>query len=218
MVRVGAFKVELVDATTKVPFKERTKDGRTYVEAEPDAEYFVSIQKDEKTDTNVAISYSVDEQEIRGSTIIRKDVIMREPDYKGIRSLVGGISSHASLVFAKPTISHKPAGSLSNLQMGRVEIKVYEVRFMEGFEKRRGDVVTKFKVASVNLDASGASKKKNLRSGKGSAIISRERSETSRKTKLGAHRDTSKCRCKHFQDSTLRQQEQLCVLGVLCDS
>jgi hypothetical protein len=44
MVGTSLFTVNLVDATTKVAFKEHTKGSETYVEAEPDAEYFVHIE------------------------------------------------------------------------------------------------------------------------------------------------------------------------------
>lgn len=43
MVVQGNFKVELIDATTKQPFKEHTSKGKTYAEVEPDAEYFIRI-------------------------------------------------------------------------------------------------------------------------------------------------------------------------------
>jgi hypothetical protein len=43
MVKKGRFTVELVNADTKTAFKEHTKDTEIYVEAEPDAEYFVRI-------------------------------------------------------------------------------------------------------------------------------------------------------------------------------
>jgi hypothetical protein len=43
MVQKGRFTVELVSADSNAPFKEHTKDDETYVEAEPDAEYFVRI-------------------------------------------------------------------------------------------------------------------------------------------------------------------------------
>ena len=45
MVIAGDFKVELVDANTKEPFKERSKDGMTYVESKEGVCYFISIQK-----------------------------------------------------------------------------------------------------------------------------------------------------------------------------
>ena len=48
----GDFKVELVEAHTKIPFKEVTKDdddddddGQVYVAAKPGVEYYISIQK-----------------------------------------------------------------------------------------------------------------------------------------------------------------------------
>ena len=44
MVIAGDFKVQLVKADTKKPFKEQTKNGQTYVEVEPEVEYYISIQ------------------------------------------------------------------------------------------------------------------------------------------------------------------------------
>jgi hypothetical protein len=43
MVKKGRFTVELVEADSKAPFKEHAKNNETYVEAQPDAEYFVRI-------------------------------------------------------------------------------------------------------------------------------------------------------------------------------
>lgn len=45
MVRQGDFEVKLVEAQSKVPFKEFSHDGKIYVEAEPGQEYFISIEK-----------------------------------------------------------------------------------------------------------------------------------------------------------------------------
>jgi hypothetical protein len=45
MVVESGFRVELVDANSKIPYKEHTKYGKTYAEVEPDADYFVSLQK-----------------------------------------------------------------------------------------------------------------------------------------------------------------------------
>jgi hypothetical protein len=43
MVKKGRSTVEVVDAHSNAPFKEYAKDNETYVEAEPDAQYFVRI-------------------------------------------------------------------------------------------------------------------------------------------------------------------------------
>jgi hypothetical protein len=193
MVQVECFKFELVDATTKIPFKEHTKDGRTYVEAEPDAEYFLSMQKIAKTETDVAISYSIDGQHITGYNGFRRKSIDREPSYKGIRSRAGDVSSHASLVFSNPTDCHRSSGSASNLQMGKVEIKIHELRYSDNSKHKRGDIVSTFTAASVNLHDSGTGKKKRLRSDTGSAAITKRlKSSKHHRSKRGAHKDTSK--------------------------
>ena len=44
MVRQGDFEISIVLADTKIPFKEHTKDGKVYVEVEPDEDYFISMK------------------------------------------------------------------------------------------------------------------------------------------------------------------------------
>jgi hypothetical protein len=39
------FEVRLVTASTKVPFLEHTRDGKTYFEVEPDVEYYIAIRR-----------------------------------------------------------------------------------------------------------------------------------------------------------------------------
>ena len=184
MVQVECFKFELVDATTKISFKEHTKDGRTYVEAEPGAEYFISMQKIAKTESDVAIWYSIDGQPIPCYSTYPRKRIGREPSYKGIRSSVGDVSSHASLVFVKQTICHTLSGSANTFQMGNVEIKIYELRYLDGFHAA-SDTVSTFTAASVNVHDTGDSKKKRLRSDKGSAVISKVK-RSRRSAELGA--------------------------------
>jgi hypothetical protein len=45
MVQLGDYKIELVSAESKGPFIEHTKDGKIYVEVEPDVDYFISMQQ-----------------------------------------------------------------------------------------------------------------------------------------------------------------------------
>ena len=61
MVVRSGFQVQLVDAKTMTPFKEHEKDGKIYVEAEPDAEYFIGIRRISPAGHPVILSYySVD--------------------------------------------------------------------------------------------------------------------------------------------------------------
>ena len=45
MVVYRGFSVQLVDAETKEPFKEFSKDNKHYAEVEPGAEYFIRLQR-----------------------------------------------------------------------------------------------------------------------------------------------------------------------------
>jgi hypothetical protein len=208
MVQVECFKFELVDATTKISFKEHTKEGKTYVEVEPGAEYFISMHKIAKTETDVLITYSIDAG-IDNLAAFVKNYISHEPFYTGIQSRAGGIVTQTSLVFAKPTICHKPSGSTSNLLMGNVEIKIYEKINLDGTFVAPRDIVSTFTAASAKLHEDGTSKKKCLRSDKGSAVITSTRASTVQQNwKRGNHLDTSKCVYEHFlfhrQDSRER--------------
>eukprot|EP00978_Attheya_sp_CCMP212_P033401 scaffold134527_cov52-Attheya_sp.AAC.5 len=51
MVKRGGFTLEIINAETKEPFKEHMcpTTGKTYVEVEPDAEYFVQLTQDRNT-------------------------------------------------------------------------------------------------------------------------------------------------------------------------
>jgi len=60
MVRAGGFEFALVEAQTKTRFQEHAHGGKTYIEAEPGAEYFISIQKVDKTEGDVCLDYAVD--------------------------------------------------------------------------------------------------------------------------------------------------------------
>jgi hypothetical protein len=70
MVVVHGFDVRLVDAFTNNPFPmHQGLDGEVYVEAEPDAEYFVVVRKVQTSSTKVVIVYhEVDGKKIPGST------------------------------------------------------------------------------------------------------------------------------------------------------
>jgi hypothetical protein len=50
MVIVNDFKVQIVSAEDKVPFKEHKKGLKTYVEVEPDAEYILHVTSTRRLD------------------------------------------------------------------------------------------------------------------------------------------------------------------------
>lgn len=104
MVQRGDFKVGLVYADTKMAFKEHTKDGKIYVEVEPDVEYFISIQQTgTRRGGTTIVTLGVDGTElgIKHYSSKCKD----QPSYKGIPSRENGFTTKKALKFTKPRVS-----------------------------------------------------------------------------------------------------------------
>ena len=193
MVRAGAFKFELVEAETKIPFQEHAKAGKFYVEAEPGAEYFLSMQKVDKTETDVCVEYFVDEKKISSCCVQRgKKSIDKRPSYKGLRTVENGVSMHTALEFVKPKFSDSTSSS-RGLMMGKVEIKISELQYTGRMKKRRSHKSSSFAAATVDVNGETTSKKKNLRSAEGT-INTNNKTLSAMKSEIivGKHLDTSK--------------------------
>jgi hypothetical protein len=171
MVQRGNFKIELVYADTKLPFIEHTKDGKIYVEVEPDVEYFISIQQTGKSSGGATMAtFFVDGKELgyNYSGLKRRS----RPSYKGILSREQGSQSMKALKFTRPRISQDGTNVNRNLLMGKVEIMLYE-GIPNGYKGKRGDFTSKFSATAVDLEQSGLAKKKSLRSGEGEVKITK---------------------------------------------
>jgi len=192
MVRASGFKFELVDAETKLPFKEHSHgEAKFFVEAEPGAEYFLSIQKMEKTETDVCLFYTVDGTATNCQLRYGKKAVDKTPLYKGIRTEENGTSTHTALEFVKPKFS-ATSGSNSNLGMGNVQMKVYELHYTGRMKERKYKHSSiNFEAATVAVDSAVASKKKNLRSGVGTATITKRKEKMEPESRKGKHLDTS---------------------------
>ena len=130
MVVQGAFRVTIVEANSKVPFPEHEKDGVTYVEAEKDAEYFVSIQKIGKLDVGyISVSVSVDGKDLGFTRNFRGSKLDSEPIYRGlILENDGGGFSYQALKFVTPrTIINNAEGAIAST-MGHLKVHVKRAR------------------------------------------------------------------------------------------
>ena len=97
MVRQGWFEIELINAETKVPFKEHTHtDGRTYSEVEPDADYFIRV-KGHNLEVAV-VKLSIDGKDLGYQSPIHKTYGWVE---KGLFKRQNGSDSHNALRFNK---------------------------------------------------------------------------------------------------------------------
>jgi hypothetical protein len=102
MVKSGRFTVELVAADTKVAFKEHTKDGRTYVEVEPQVEYFIRVEAE--AGPEVEIDLAVDGKEL-GYTTLMESLEKKDSATCGLWSYDGrSTSSDRALISAKAKV------------------------------------------------------------------------------------------------------------------
>mmetsp|Transcript_20225 Transcript_20225/g.42013 ORF Transcript_20225/g.42013 Transcript_20225/m.42013 type:complete len:516 (-) Transcript_20225:321-1868(-) len=163
MVIANDFEFTLVSATDKIPFpehrtrsKSKNKNTRCYVEAEPDAEYFLSTRKVRDSQTNLLCRYVVDGKDLG---IVEEYNAEGESDasYSGLTpTSAGGVSVHRALRFvqapsavvataaaaggttgtacvavavggaAGKTATPPPGGVFVGLGLGKIDLEVYE--------------------------------------------------------------------------------------------
>jgi hypothetical protein len=189
MVQSEDFKIELVYADTKMPFKEHTKDGKIFVEVEPDVEYFISIQQNGASRGGATVStLSVDGTDLGYRRLSSR--CANEPTYEGVFSRENGFTTIKALKFTKPLISQDGTNVTRGLLMGKVEIMMYEGTLL-GYKGHQKDVNSKFTAAAVDINQSGLAKKKSLRSGEGEIKLTTNTSgQQEPDYKLGSHFDT----------------------------
>jgi hypothetical protein len=182
MVKQGKFSVELVCAETKLAFPEHTApNGETYVEAEPDAEYFIRIATD--SEEIVRVDPSVDGESLGYRSFFSK---ADSPMVRGLWSYVDGKSYHHALKFAKTPVREAVNGStLPTSWTGKVKVTFSEA-ILDGYKERQdhtntwngGDV-------SYVMGISDPDKKKGVKSDKGIQFDVREETRRREKYKSG---------------------------------
>jgi hypothetical protein len=192
MVQCGDFKIGLVYADTKLPFLEHSKDGKIYVEVEPDVEYFISTQRTGTSrgrgGSTAILSFHVDGADLNYHQYSSK--CRDEPHYKGISYRQNGVSTTRALKFTKPRISQDGTNANRNLLMGKVEIKMFD-GIPKGYKDKHKDITSTFTAAAVDLEQSGLAKKKSLRSGEGEITVTKKTSRNRHMSyKRGIHFDT----------------------------
>lgn len=170
MVQQGDFVVQLVDAETKQPFKEHTtEDGKVYVEVEPDAEYFISVQKVGTSHPGASyLKFVIDEKEMKYFLARSGHKVEASPSLCGLLRIENGTSFHNALKFEKPNVQEGKGGS--NLLMGKVEVKIHDGVFQGYQVKDEGySFSTSIATADVGKQHASVATKKSLRTGEGSA-------------------------------------------------
>jgi hypothetical protein len=123
MVLRNGLEIQLVYADTKIPMKEFEKDGEIYVEAEPDADYFIATRRLHVAGPKVIVGeISVDGVSLGYSFCCAR--VESNTKYQGIRSRFNGQSINTAFRFEKPLFDAKGKGYRGG--MGKAEIKLYE--------------------------------------------------------------------------------------------
>jgi len=126
MVKVGDFSLELVDATTKVPFKEHVapSDGQFYAEVEPGLDYFISVGNDRG---GVRFDYKVDGVDLGYHTKYHRP---KQNEYRGNRSRTNGVTQITSFRFNIAQTRSESGGqddSSPEMMTGKVELIIHEL-------------------------------------------------------------------------------------------
>jgi hypothetical protein len=125
MVVRSGLEIQLVYADTKIPMKEFEKDGKIYVEVEPDVEYFIAIHRVAVLGPPIILgTFTVDDVALGYRLHLSK--VIQDPKYYGIWSRVNGVSQQTALKFSKPRATSDGGGGSYQGGMGKVVINLHE--------------------------------------------------------------------------------------------
>lgn len=171
MVQHGDFLIQLVEAESKAPFKEHYHEGKTFVEVEPDAEYFISITKTGSTEVypcqRLAVGLCVDGKPLNYAMTINTRYETTHPFFKGIFTYENGVATQTGLKFVTPPKAQEPvayAAENKTSGIGSVTIKIFEAPKIRTLPS--GDRVDAMEMNATTpiSQAAGASYKKEVRS------------------------------------------------------
>ena len=183
MVVVNNFKFQIVSTEddNKTPFKEwESKTNlKTYVEVEPDAEYFLSVEMVQASSTSLLCVYYVD-----GKCLGYYDAFPANrklgPIFRGIFSRSNStVTTMKALKFVKASFhsSNKEDrvgfGSEIGAGMGIIEMKVYQA-IENGYTSTGNEksFASSFTTSSIDIeDGAVVTMKKNLRTGEGNKSV-----------------------------------------------
>lgn len=174
MVVQGDIEISLVHADTKEPFKEHTKDGKVYVEVEPNAEYFICIHRVGNAEPGTLLTCASVDGKTLGYQMSFASAC--EPYHAGLWTCKDGTSTQTALMFTKPRSVQTAAGGgdqKPQLLMGKVEVEIYTGIF-SGYTARSNHSMS-WEESTIDQNVAGSlAEKKSLRSGQGSATCSKQ--------------------------------------------
>jgi hypothetical protein len=196
MVVQGDFTVKLVHADTKLPFREHAKHGKVYVEAEKNAEYFISVQRTgTAVDKDLLLEFYADGTDLGYYTPYTRGVMEKNPHVHGLFSRANGVESEKALKFkkARSTAPSSEGGASSiRLHLGKVEIKVFEAIY-DGDECFHDAAPEALAPASLDVSQSVIEREKVVRTQEGAIVEtvgSYNPDDTQKKYKRGEMIDT----------------------------
>lgn len=178
MVQQGDFEVHLVEAQSKTPFKEFYKDGQTFVEVEPDAEYFIGVRKVKKNADHdwLVLLLDVDGKFLGYRRQFIGSYVSDGSHLMGIWSFENGISTDKALKIFTPSKATQQAAFNQAEKMpvlhGEVKVKVYKGIYVG--QTTRESFTGSFSPSDTGVgnSAAGLPKKLHLRSAEGNEATS----------------------------------------------
>ena len=129
--KVGSFTLEIINAESREPMKEfEAPDGKVYIEAEPDLEYFLRCSSDRPGRPHTHVFLDID-----GTGLGYKSRFTTKTADLGLWKSVDGVSSYVALKFVlKRTRAVPVAGdpAATTPPVGRITAKFYECTKGEG--------------------------------------------------------------------------------------
>ena len=186
MVVFEDFEFQLVSAEddANTPFKEHEKNLKTYVEVEPDAEYFLSFRKLRASSSALYCTFDVDGKSLGYGKTFQPNYIHRAPALYGLKSMSNGISTYTALQFVKASFTTGSGdGSIgigsSLAGMSAIKMEVYQgVRKLDKKSKgsnKKCDHNSSFTASSITMKdgktTAAIMMKKNVRSGAGKKSV-----------------------------------------------
>jgi len=171
MVIENNFEFKVVSATeTKTPFKEHQKGGKTYLEVEPDAEYYLSVRKLNNDGRIHYCRFFIDGQDLGYHQTYQEVTAVSKK--LGLFSVSNGTCTNTALKFVKAsfmnnnnTANHAHHGSSSMSGMGTITMQVFEA--ISTGQSQCYDFTTSFFTSSIEKGHDSVAMKKHIRSGKG---------------------------------------------------
>ena len=131
MVQLGDFSIQLVEPHSKKPFDEHFHDGKTYIEINDGAEYFISVSKPRAKlfSGTVVLRFYVDGNYLGFNLTYTAACKSLCPKYKGNWKREEGISTDTAIKFVAPRSCSQKGDESGKLKkpsrFGKIKVKIF---------------------------------------------------------------------------------------------